>query len=69
MDMPTKGKSKKKKDRPSDQNICKKYHTFANKCLRGLKIYKHISPFVEKIHKRNYFIIALIISEKCNKLD
>lgn len=62
MNRPTKSKSKKKKKRNSDQNICKKCHTFANKCLRDLKVYKYISPFIEKIHKRNYFIIALIIA-------
>ena len=62
-------KSKKKKDRKSDQNLCKKYHSYANKCLRILKIYKYLSPYIKKIYKRNYFIFALIVAQKAGKLN
>lgn len=64
------GKSKgKKKGRASNQNICKKYHTEANKCLRQLGLYRMISSYIGKVYKRNYFIFVLMICQKANRLQ
>jgi hypothetical protein len=54
--------------RASNQNICKKYHTLANRCLRKVQIYKYLSPYIKHVHKRNYFIFVLITCQKTGKL-
>lgn len=58
---------KQRRERPTDHNVCKKFHTIANKCLRNLKIYNFIKSESKKIHKRNYFILVLIVAEKTKK--
>lgn len=57
-------RSRRKKKRVSDQNICKRYHSIANRCLRKLKIYGKMFNFTSKSHKRNYFVILMIVAKK-----
>lgn len=57
------------KIRISDQNVCKKYHGIANRCLKNMNLYHHMIPYAHQIHKKNYFIYVLVLVQKANKLE
>ena len=35
--------------------------------MRRLKLYKHVSVFIDKVYKKNYFLILLTVALKYQK--